>query len=216
MPLNTNALLTLQELKDSIPGLTSSGQDSVLETFINATSDTLETLTGRRLKSRAYTNLYRFVRPGTVWHPPGFVSAAWLDVEWPITALTALAIAEEPQTIWMPGDAGEPDDQDVWVLDDPDPKHARDRLYRGGGWKEGQKVKLTYTAGYGDAGAIAPIPEDLKQAIKVLARDWYHLRSRQAENIASRSIQGEAVTYVNDALPRQFRSLIHSYRRWSG
>jgi uncharacterized phiE125 gp8 family phage protein len=213
-PLQDNALLSLEELRAALNikhgGSEISGTESseaALAEFINACSDALETQTGRRLKSRTYTDLYRRVWPDKV------LAGAWLDLEWPITTLTAVEIDGTAQTTWMPGDAGHPDEKQVYVLEGTDPKHGRDRLHKTSGWCGGELVKLTYTAGYGPNGF--PIPGDLKQAIVVLARDWYYLRDRQHQNVLSRSLQGEAVTYINDALPRQFRALVNSYRRWS-
>jgi uncharacterized phiE125 gp8 family phage protein len=207
--LQDNALLTFAELRHAL-AIKGNDQDLFLAQFINTCSDALETQTGRRLKSRTYTDLYRRVWPDKV------LAGAWLDLEWPITTLAAVEIDGTVQTLWMPGDAGSPEDKDVYVLDDHDPKHGRDRLHKTSGWCGGELVKLTYTAGYGVVGPPAfPIPGDLKQAIVVLARDWYYLRDRQAQNVQSRAMQGEAVTYINDALPRQFRALINSYRRWS-
>lgn len=213
-PLQDNALLSLEEIRaalniktgDSDLSATAS-QDAALADFINTCSDALETQTGRRLRSRAYANLYRRIKADKL------TGCAWLDVEWPITALTLVEVGGTEQTLWMPGDAGSPEEKQVYVLEGHDPKHGRDRLYRTGGWSAGALAKLTYTAGYGVTGF--PIPGDLKQAIIVLARDWYYLRDRQAQNVQSRAMQGEAVTYINDALPRQFRALIDSYRRWS-
>jgi uncharacterized phiE125 gp8 family phage protein len=205
--LQDNALLSVADLKGAL-GIKNSDQDVALAGFINACADALETLTGRRLKTRTYTNEYLYVRADRV------LGCEWFDVESPITALTALEYDGAVQTRWMPGDAGSPEDFDVYVLEARDPKHGRDRIFRRGGWAPGALVKRTYTAGYGVVGPPAfPVPGDLKQAILVLARDWYYLRDRQLQNVQSRSADGQAVTYVNDALPRQFRALLLSYQR---
>jgi uncharacterized phiE125 gp8 family phage protein len=207
--LQDNALLTLAELKAALQ-IKNSDQDVALAGFINACADALETYTGRRLKSRTYTAEYLYVKSDRV------LGCEWLDVEFPITALTLLEVDRTAQTIWMPGDAGSPEDQDVFVLEARDPKHGRDRLFRRSGWPIGALVKRTYTAGYGVAGPPAfPIPGDLKEAVISLAVEWYHLRTRQTEPVVSRSTAGETITYVNEALPRRFRALLLAYRRWS-
>lgn len=205
--LQDNALVTLAELKAGL-GIKGTDQDVALADLINAVSDALETHTGRRLKSRTYTTEYRYVQAATV------LGCEWLDVESPITALTLVEIDGTALTTWMPGDAGSPEDKDVFVLEARDPKHGRDRLFRPAGWGAGTLVKRTYTAGYGVAGF--PIPGDLKEAARSLAVDWYYLKSRQAEPVVSRSTAGETITYVNQALPRRFGALIAAYRRWSG
>jgi uncharacterized phiE125 gp8 family phage protein len=201
--LQDNALLTLAELKAFLQ-ITSSDQDAALEGFINGCSDAVETLTGRRLASRTYTDEHLHVRPEWV------LGIEWLDVEWPITAMQTLDVGGTPQTVWMPGDAGSPEDRDVYVLEARDPKHGRDRLFRPAGWPLGVFVTRSYTAGY----AAAAIPGDLKQAVLTLAGDWYYRRTRQADPVISRSAGAETITYVNEALPRTFPTLMNAYRRW--
>ena len=201
MALQDNALLTLEELKAFLQ-ISSAEQDAALEVLINGCSDAVESLAGRQLASRTYTDEYVYVLPEWVHGP------AWLDVEYPITALAAVSLNGTAQTIWMPGDLGHPEDSDVYVLAARDPKHGPDRLYRLAGWPVGALVRRTYTAGY------SPIPGDLTQAVLTLAGDWYYRRSRQADPVISRSAGAETVTYVNEALPRTFPTLLNSYRRW--
>lgn len=204
--LPDTSLVTMAELKAGL-GIKGSDQDVALAGLIAAVSDALESHTGRRLKSRTYTTEYCYIRSDRV------LGVEWLDVEWPITDVDLLELDGVAQTVWLPGDAGSPEDQDVFVLEARDPKHGRDRLFRRGGWPVGALVKRTYTAGYGVQGF--PVPEDLKECVRALAVDWYYLRTRQAEPVVSRSTAGETITYVNEALPRRFRTLIASYRRWT-
>ena len=213
--LQDNALLTIAELKAHLK-IQNSDQDLAVAGFINACSDALETHTGRRLKSRTYIDDYTRIDPMQVY------GSSWFGTQSPITALTSLTLFPAPglggsavQTLWMPGDPGVPTDFDVYVLEGPDPKHARDRLYRPAGWPWGALVKRTYTAGYGSYGPPTfPIPGDLKEALAVLAEDWYYKRDRQADPVVSRSATGETVTFVNDAIPRRYQALIAAYRRW--
>jgi uncharacterized phiE125 gp8 family phage protein len=206
--LQDNALLTLEHVKAHLQ-ITSAEQDAAVITYINGCSDAMETLTGRRLVSRTYTDEYLYVRAHRV------LGIEWLDVESPITALISLSIEGTAQTLWMPGAPGTPQDADVFVLAGRDPKHGRDRIIRPAGWWDGMFVRRTYTAGYGGTGPDAvPIPGDLEQAVLTLATDWYYLQTRQAEPVISRSAGAETVTYVNEALPRRFPLLINAYRRW--
>jgi hypothetical protein len=207
--LQDNALLTLAELKAAL-NVKNNDQEVALAQLIGEISDATESFFGRRLKTRAYTGEYLYVKADRV------LGCEWLDVEWPITALTLLEVDGTAQTIWMPGDAGSPEDKDVFVLEARDPKHGRDRIFRRGGWPIGALVKRTYTGGYGVVGPPAfPIPGDLKECVRSLAVDWYYTRTRQAEPVVSRSTAGETITYVNEALPRRFRALANAYRRWA-
>jgi uncharacterized phiE125 gp8 family phage protein len=207
--LPDNALVTIAELKAALQ-IKGTEQDLALASFITACSDGVETLTGRRLTSRTYTDEYLYVRADRV------LGIEWLDVEWPITALTNLDVAGMLQSLWQPGSPGSPEDRDVFILEGRDPKHSRDRIYRPGGWVAGTFIRRTYTAGYGAAGPPAmPIPADLKQAVLALAVDWYYARTRQADPVISRTAGAETVTYVNEALPRRFPTLLNAYRRWS-
>lgn len=201
MPLQDNALLTVAELRAAL-AIQGTEQDAALEGFINGVSDACETLTGRRLKQRAYTA--ETLRVDRAW----VLGIEWLDVEYPITALTALTVDGTVQTLWMPGDPGSPDAKDVYVLGARDPKHGPDRLFRPAGWPSGALVTRSYTAGYVD------VPGDLKQAVTTLAVDWYYRRSRQADPVISRSAGAETITYVNEALPRTFPTQLGAYRRW--
>jgi len=161
--LPDNALVTIAELKAALQ-ITGTEQDRTLASFITACSDGVETLTGRRLTSRTYTDEYLYVRADRV------VGIEWFDVEWPITAVTAVVVSGTPQTLWEPGAAGSPEDAEVFLLEARDPKHGRDRLYRPGGWPIGALIQRTYTAGYGGAGAPGlPIPAHPKQAALALA-----------------------------------------------
>jgi uncharacterized phiE125 gp8 family phage protein len=206
--LPDNALVTIAELKAALQ-IKGTEQDLALAAFITACSDGVETLTGRRLTSRTYTDEYVYVQADRV------LGIEWLDVEWPITALTALAVSGTPQALWQPGSPGSPEDREVFLLEARDPKHGRDRLFRPGGWPIGALVQRTYTAGYGGTDPPAsPIPADLKQAVLALAVDWYYARTRQAEPVISRTAGAETVTYVNEALPRRFPTLLNAYRRW--
>jgi uncharacterized phiE125 gp8 family phage protein len=209
--LPDNALVTIAELKAALQ-IKGTEQDLALAAFITACSDGVETLTGRRLASRTYTDEYLYVRADRV------LGIEWLDVEWPITALTALAVSGTLQSLWQPGSPGSPEDRDVFVLEARDPKHGRDRLFKPGGWPIGALVQRTYTAGYGGTEGpgmpALPIPADLKQAVLALAVDWYYARTRQAEPVISRTAGAETVTYVNEALPRRFPTLLNAYRRW--
>lgn len=207
MPLADNALLTEAEVRDALKMTAATLPDAEAQTLANAVSDRFEAETGRRLKSRTYTDQWTLVR--TVIDDEH--GQAWRDVQAPITALTLIEIDGVVQTLWMPGDAGRPDDREVWVLPGDDPKKAQDRLYRKVGWALGQLVKRTYTAGYG-VGAFL-IPEDLKEAARATVRHFHLARDRQATNVASRSSGMETIIYANLPLPIDALPVLGLYRR---
>ena len=199
--LQDNAILTMAEFKRHLK-IQNTDQDLAIAGYINACSDALETLTGRRLASRAYNDEYVQIDSRQV------AGIAWYGWQTPILMLTSLELAGTLQSLWQPGSPGYPDERDVYVLDSADPKHGRDCVYRPAGWPWGALVKRTYTAGYGT------IPGDLKEAALVLGEDWYYKRDRQSDPVVSRSSTGETVTFINDAIPRRYQALIAAYRRW--
>ena len=206
MALQDNALVTLAEAKVGLK-LTGATSDAAVETLINAVSDRIEGLTGRRLKTRTYANL-RLDGPGR---------HLLTEVDWPITAISACVLDETTQTVWFPGDAGEPDDKDVYVVDGRDPKTTRWALYRWSRWSLGvANIKLSYTAGYGAAtpAGSPPIPEDLKAAAIMLFRHWWYLQDRQAQGVQSRSIGAESVTYLTAPVPSEAKPILTAYTRW--
>jgi uncharacterized phiE125 gp8 family phage protein len=64
-------------------------------------------------------------------------------------------------------------------------------------------VTVTYSAGYGDADAV---PAAIKEAIKLLAANWYE--NREAAIVGASGV-------VPMELPLGVRDLIASYQEWS-
>jgi hypothetical protein len=193
--LSPAALLTLGEARAALK-LTTAEQNPYLCYLINAASERWELETGRRLKARTYVAEYRYIELDHVYQ------SAWLDWEWPITAIDTLEVDAVPQVIWLPGDAGSPDDADVYCLED------RDRLFRWDGWPEGALVRRTYTAGYG------VVPSDLREAVAQTVRHFYYLQDRQQVGIASRSTGAETITYIDTPMPVEALAVIRAYKRW--
>lgn len=207
MALQDNALLTEAEVRDALKLTATTLPDADAQRLANLVSDRLETETGRRLKSRTYTTEVVSVQASAL------LGTAWLGTEYPITGLATIQLGGQSQTTWMPGDAGSPDAQDVFVLEAADPKHGRDRLIRPAGWPVGALVTRTYTAGYGAVPAF-PIPEDLKDAARMLVRHVYYAQDRQATNVASRSDGAMTITYANVPVPTDIVPILRAYRRW--
>jgi len=196
--LQENALLTLAEARAAIK-VTTAENNAELARLINVVSDRFETETARRLKSRVYPA----AQMGAAGEP------ILPEVEWPITTLTAVTVAGTLQTQWMPGDAGNPDDFDVVLLDTRERRH----LFRRAGWGSGvAHITLHYTAGYGVDGTA--IPADLREGALQTLRHFWYLTDRQQAAVASRSAGAETITYLNTALPAEVWPVLRAYRRW--
>jgi hypothetical protein len=73
----------------------------------------------------------------------------------------------------------------------------------GGAWPRNSRIQVTYTAGY-DA-----VPYDLEQAcIELVA---LHYKERDRIGHASKSVGGETMSYIIDAMPPSVISLINPY-----
>jgi uncharacterized phiE125 gp8 family phage protein len=206
-----HALLTLAEARETL-GLTTAAENPLLARLINTVTDDLETLTGRRLKTRTYTTSVTRVRLEHL-REEGW---AWTGLEWPITTLTSVEVDDTAQTLWVPGDVGDPEDFDVYLLDDRPAPHSRDRLYRTSGWMPGSRVVVTYTAGYGTA--ANPIPSDLRDLVQARLRERYRAETRMTDDVQSRSTGGESVSYGAPGGPGQWTRMsqtLASYRRWA-
>ena len=204
MALQSNAILSIYELKAALK-LQETEKEELLEGLINSASDFIEGSLNRRLKTQTYTAV-RFDGTGS----------KYLFPEFPVTTLTSVVLDETTQTLWLPGDSGEPKDKDVILLDGPDPKWGRWALYRDLKWTKGMlNIKMTYTAGYGATtpANMPAMPEDLKQACIIIARHWYYLQDRQRQGLYSRRMSGESVSYVQTSLPREAVPLLNRYRR---
>lgn len=206
------AILTLAEARETL-GQTTAADNPILARMINTVTDDLETRLGRRLKTRTYAPVVTRVRCEHI--RDGGLS--WRGLEWPITTLTSVEVDDTTQTLWVPGDAGIPSDFDVYLLDDGPTAHSRDRLYRSAGWIEGQRVVATYVGGYGTTVApVVPVPSDLRDLALSMLRERYHAETRMTDGVQSRSVGGEAVTYVPGS-PTQWSRMaqtLMAYRRW--
>lgn len=198
-----SALLTMAEARIAIGADAAVG--TALAAVINTVSALLERETGRRLKSRVYTALRYQVRRDDI-SPDG---TQWFGLEWPITAVVSVTVNQTAQTMWMPGDAGEPTAKDVYVLDGPSPDFARDRLYRPAGWAAGDAVVVTHTGGY------VTIPHDLKEGAKTLCRERWLAEQRQMEPATAVTLDGQSVAVDGYRLLLRVRDLIRPYRRWA-
>jgi hypothetical protein len=199
---------------------TGTADDAVVASLITRASDWLESLTGRKLKAQAFTDL-RLTGQGRKLYPPA----------WPIdaTATVTIKLDEIAQTVWRSEADGDVDQKDVVVAsDDPwDERFGlRNHFYRWQGWESalglswrqsrspadrqiGQnRVLLSYTGGY------ATVPEDLKQACLYLIQKLWRDLDQQRTGLSVIQVPGGgSVTIPDPTIPKEVSLLIGPYQR---
>lgn len=213
----TGALALLADVKTRL-GISGAAEDDLLQTYVNAASRSIETMTGRLLKQRTYTNVLfngngRQFFTGdpltdvTGWSLSGddtIQQSAWNRwLETPIETPTAVSIAGTAQTI---GD--DPDTKDVQAIILGRPSGLGDGLYRAAGWPTGiNNIKASYKGGF------ATVPEDLAEAAILTVVAWWTDKDRKYTRISSFAAQGESVTLERTAIPAIARELLEPFKR---
>lgn len=190
MALQANALTTLNMAKTylKIP-LAETSQDTLLEMFINASSDALESECDRKLKKVTGLVEYQDGRGQNIITPR----------EWPIVNIQELRVDNksdftDASTIVDPADYGITDfDMSIVYENQQFPK----------GYKN---IKIIYDAGYD------PLPADIEHACLWLVF-WYN-SIRNAADIGreSKSKEGESISY-SQSMPQDVRDCILRYKR---
>lgn len=189
MALNGNAVLTIAQAKSQldIPTLDTS-QDARLEQLVNAVSDYLENVTGRRLKAQSYT--HRFGGSGTP-----FI----LLREYPVTAITTVY---EDETWAFAGSS--------IILSTDYAIHKNVQVARRAPltWQSTKAlaIKVTYDAGF------AAIPFDLQQAALTLLEVMFDMRDQRSTRLQSRAKLGDSVSFV-DKIPEHVTAMIAPHVR---
>lgn len=191
MPLKANALTTLALAKSylKIPSAETS-QDALVEHFINAASDHLETETNRALKLRSSLIEYQDGQPSDV-----------LTLrEWPIVSVAEIRLDAESKfgtadTILDPSEYAITDDGTGIV-----------KLLGGTWWGSTRSIKVTYSAGYN------PVPSDLENACLWLV--FWYTKIRDAADIgrSTKNKEGESISYLQGA-PDDVKACIARYKR---
>ena len=189
MPLNANALTTLAFAKTylKIPS-TETSQDALVEFFINAASQDVESETNRKLKAQSHTE-----------YQHGRKSNTLLLREFPINSVTELRIDStsnftDAQTLMDTDDYRIADDKNALVL-------------LNGVFPNGyQNIRAIYNAGY------TTVPSDLEHACLWLV--FYYHKMRIAEDIgrSSKSKGDESMSMLQEA-PANVRNTIQRYKR---
>ena len=70
-----------------------------------------------------------------------------------------------------------------------------------------QNVAVSYVAGF------AETPDDIQQAANMIAADWYKTLRGKAVGVTSMSIEGQAITYMKQALPDAALLILQQYKK---
>lgn len=189
MALNPNALTSLAMAKAylKIPTVEMS-QDAIVEFFINAASQDLESETDRFLKKRSAITEFQDGRKQSV------IALR----QYPVASITSLHIDADssfPASTLIPA-------TDYEIADDLNGIVLKDGLFSGGE----RGVKIVYAAGFD------PIPSDLEHACLWLV--FWYAKIRDAQDIGrpSKSKEGETISYAQ-SMPGNVRETINRYKR---
>jgi hypothetical protein len=194
MPLDAEALVTLQDAKDAL-NHTGDADDILIETAINAASLAIKDHCKRSFLERAVT-------AERVEGPIG--PRLWLTAL-PIKVAAAITVSvdEAPQTVWRSEADGLPRDFDVMAREN--------HLYRRCGWRASgsdvYNVLVSYTGGY----LISAVPPPVKQAALYLVQKLYRDQKKQLAEVVAVTTASGSVTLLDNDLPKVARSLIDPY-----
>jgi uncharacterized phiE125 gp8 family phage protein len=188
MALNANALVTLNQGKTELDiPLANTSEDSRIEDFINAASDFIEAVTGRKFKADDYTEYF-----------DGNDLAYLLLSEFPINTVTSVHIDDQ----WVFAAASE--------LVSTERRIMRDVLIaRRCGifhYKSTQSIKVVYNAGY------ATIPNHLQQACLELVKYLYVTRNDRRIGKTSSTKINESASFA-EGIPAHILPMIEP-ERW--
>lgn len=188
MPLNANALVSVAQAKSelSIPTLDTS-QDVKLEEYINAASDFVENVTGRKIKDTAHTQYF-----------DPTCTAFLLLREYPVTGTPVVHIDDE----WAFGGATQVTPGTFKI--DREVGLARQR----GTWnaRNPQSVKVVYNAGH------STVPVDLQQAALLLVTLLYRTRGDRRLGVEQKSKMSDSASFQTD-VPQSILMLIEPHKR---
>lgn len=199
MPLATYALVSLLEAREFL-GNESDGEIERITGLINAASEWCERKFEGPIKSRTWTN--------EVFDGSGSRELAL--TQQPVTAVTAVSFLKNPAPVeWDPVVLA----TYPVVIVTP----GRRRIaFRNAVFPAGfQNVQVTYTAGYGDAADVAPMPDLVKQvclqAVKVL------YEAKDDDGVSAVTVGGptgaQTTTYLDRVLPKSTLDILTSFRR---
>lgn len=189
MALNANALTTLNMAKTylKIP-LAETSQDSLVEFFINASSEMIEQETDRKLKAQSIVDTLH-----------GRSSNIVLLSQWPVNSITELRIDNSSDFV----DSQTLVDADEYRIgDDKNSLVLLERVFP----KGYNNIRVTFNAGY------STVPSDLEHACLWMV--FYYHKMRISEDIGrqSKSKGDESVAMAQEA-PQDVKNAINRYKR---
>lgn len=195
MALNTNALISLEDMKAWL-GLTITDYDMKVETYINAASQYVEKYLDRELDRQEYTENYDGVRSNRLhlWNYP----------------------ADKPSSIIVSNN---------WDFSNADPIDVADYtitrdsvvVVKSGTFGRGnQSIQVTYKAGYNTPNAALQDGEDLPSDIRmaaILYVQWLWDKDKnKTVGYESKSKQNQNTKYVQ-GLPKEIDQMLENYKR---
>lgn len=180
MPTPT-VLSTIDSVKLKL-GITGAASDALLQQYVTAACQTVESWLGRIIGSNTYTKVLN----GN-GHRSAFLG------QFPITAVSAVVV----DGVSIPADPAATGYG--YVFDEL-------AIYlRGCAFSKGvQNISITYTAGY------ATIPTDISESVDEIVILNYNRRSHV--DTSSKSLAGETVSYIQADMPKSAMSRLNNYK----
>lgn len=201
-------LITLDQAKAAVTAVGKAiapEANGVLDSLVTEASDWFNRQTGRILARTTYT-ARRVIGDGR----------PCLVFEWPIelTQPITILVNGTAQSVWKPGDAGDPVNSDVEIVEYSQ-QGPKDLIRRAGWTKRPALIQITLTAGYSLSGAANqhPVPRVLQDGVIILVRDMFRLVDRQNQGIASISMQGQATTFDSLEIPKRVYQIADMFTR---
>ena len=189
MPLQTDALVTLDQMRDFLnQDLEDRARE--VERYINSATTVVQKFTHRKLKARDYTDI---IVDGSGAH-------RLLAREWPINTLTKMEFLIQTHP-----DAWELQDLTEFVIVQPERQLIERRGCRFPRMTQG--VRLTMNAGY------ATLEQDLIDATCMVVKHLMNMPDYQYTSIQSVTENGQTTVYRHDAIPPQALPTLKAYRR---
>ncbi len=194
-------LCTLADVKTQL-NLPGSDMDQLVTDMIAAAEAMIQGKTGYTLIATDHTEYFS---PGQRGGNAGTDLATLRVREHPV--ISVASIYEDDERSWS-----DPSDE-IPAADYYTSGYAV-RLYNDGdtrSFRAGHRtVRVIYRAGY------ETIPADLRRACVMMAAHLYYKAERQRQNIASESMGDAAVTYLDQAMPKEVVELLRPYTRPTG
>lgn len=187
MPLNSNALTSLANLKDQIEiAQDFTSNDAKLEKIINAASAYIQSYCMRVLVAENKNELHSGRRSNFI-----------ITNEYPINAVTSIHIDNDR----VFDDSSLVNSSDYTIIDENESIAFDFTLPPGL-----NNIKVVYNAGY------SVIPTDLEYGCLILSEWYYRLNSRQDIGRNSKSKMNESTSIINE-VPKVVLQLIEKYKR---